>query len=227
MGEEPGRAAGAARHIDAGHRAACGGQRAAPHSEGARGPCGAGAAEIRQTLLIPVSVVVVAAVQAIPTDSDSGEQVDGAQGVVNLLQEPVRASSSSVLGMSRGALRLAVERRYLLYSSQRGSIVDRLAQHFAAHGVRERLDGALLRERLSVLLAPAAAASGSTSLFTDSSGSGAGASLEVVGEWGRLRQELDKALSRLEGSFPSGCTPAFEGFLAGCALSAVLRVLKN
>lgn len=137
--------------------------------------------------------------------------MDGAQGVISLLQEPVRASSLSVLGMARGALRLAVERRYLLYSSQRGSIVDRLAQHFAAHGVRERLDGALLRERLSVLLAPAA--SGSTSLYTDPAGPGPGASLEVVGEWGRLRQELDKALSRLEGCPAAQCLQAVAVYL--------------
>ena len=51
------------------------------------------------------------------------------------------------------ALRLAEEQRYLLYSSQCCSSFDRLAQHFAAHGVPERLDGAAVRERLSVLLA--------------------------------------------------------------------------
>ena len=77
-----------------------------------------------------------------------------------------------------------------LYSSQRCSSFDRLAQHFAAHGAPERLDGTAVRQVLSVLLA---AASGTARLHYAEAGAAAAAAGGVARSWTRLSRS-SKAL---------------------------------
>ena len=76
-----------------------------------------------------------------------------------------------------------------LYSSQRCSSFDRLAQHFAAHGAPERLDGTAVRQVLSVLLAAASGTAPHSAVAGAAAAGGGG----VARSWTRLSRS-SKAL---------------------------------